>query len=431
MYLKGEATDCFLFGRINEVHVRLNKAKIMRKLHERTMEFQAPQILEKQGYYPFYQLIESGQDSEVLIGGEKKLMFGSNSYLGLTNHPEMIDVARRAVAKYGTGASGSRLMNGNLDLHKKLEDTLADFVGKPAATVYSTGFQTNLGTISCLLGRNDYIITDEFNHASIVDGCRLSFAKVYKYRHNDMESLEKVLQKTDSNRLILIVVDGIFSMEGDIARLDRISQLADQYGASVMVDDAHALGVLGQGGAGTASHFGLTEKTDLIMGTFSKSLASLGGFIASDFETINYIKHTSRSLLFSASIPPASAASALQAVEIIKREPERIQRLWDNTNYARRCLAQAGFKMGNSESPIIPIHIGNDMATYVYFTLALQQGLYVNPIVHPAVEKDMAMLRFSLMATHTREQIDRAVDILISTRKATEKKSSELISLIA
>ncbi|MCF6242115.1 MAG: pyridoxal phosphate-dependent aminotransferase family protein [Bacteroidales bacterium] len=399
----------------------------MRKLQKRLAEFKLPQIFMEKGIYPFYHSLESGQDTEVVLKGKKVLMFGSNSYLGLTNHPKLKEAAKRAIEKYGTGASGSRLMNGNLDLHDELEYRLAEFVGKPAATVFSTGFQVNVGTIPSLVGRNDFIIIDDKNHASIIEGCRLAYAKTYKYRHNDMNSLETVLKKTNKENITLIVVDGVFSMEGDLAKLDEISQLAEKYNASVMVDDAHGLGVVGKGGAGTANHYGLTDKTDLIMGTFSKSLSSLGGFIASDFETINYIKHNARALLFSASIPPASAATVLAALDIIRDEPDRIERLWENTNYAKKSLLQEGFDIGNSTTPIIPIFIGENIKTYTIASLLIENGIYVNPVVHPAVDKDKAILRFSLMATHTKEQIDRAVEQLVKVRNFVD--SSSLISI--
>ncbi len=399
----------------------------MRKLQKKLAEFRLPQIFKEEGIYPFYHSLESGQDTEVVLNGKKILMFGSNSYLGLTNHPKLKEAAHNAIEKYGTGASGSRLMNGNLDLHDELEYRLAKFVGKPAATVFSTGFQVNVGTIPSLVGRNDFIIIDDKNHASIIEGCRLAYAKTYKYRHNDMESLETVLKRTNKDNITLIVVDGVFSMEGDLAKLDKITQLAEKYDASVMVDDAHGLGVVGKGGAGTANHFGLTDKTDLIMGTFSKSLASLGGFIAADFETVNYIKHNARALLFSASIPPASAATVLAALDIIRDEPERIEKLWKNTNYAKKILLQEGFNIGNSTTPIIPIFIGENIKTYTIASLLIKNGIYVNPVVHPAVDKDKAILRFSLMATHTKEQIDRAVEELIKARKIVE--SSSLISI--
>ncbi|NOZ34271.1 MAG: pyridoxal phosphate-dependent aminotransferase family protein [Chlorobi bacterium] len=395
----------------------------MRQLQKRFSEYRLPQIAMQQGIYAFYHEIETGQDTVVKIKGKNILMFGSNSYLGLTNHPELIKAGQEALTKYGTGASGSRLMNGNLDLHVKLEAKLAELTGKPAATIFSTGFQTNLGVISSVVGRNDFIIADEKNHASIIEGTRLSFASTYKYKHNDAESLEKALQRTlkqTKDRIVLIVTDGIFSMEGDIAKFDKICALAEKYSASVMVDDAHALGVIGKNGAGTASHFNLTDKTDLIMGTFSKSLASLGGFIAGDEDTVNYIKHNARSLLFSAGIPPASAATVLKALEIIKSEPERINSLWDNTNYAKKCLIQENFNIGNSTTPIIPIFTGEDTTTFIYASMLLDKGVYVNPVVHPAVEKNKGILRFSLMATHTKEQIDVAVEKLVECRAEIE-----------
>ncbi len=389
----------------------------MKPLQKKLAEYRLPQMFMEQGIYPFYHPIETGQDTEVILRGKKTLMFGSNSYLGLTRHPELIEAAQNALDKYGTGASGSRLMNGNLDLHEELENKLAEFVGKEAATVFSTGFQSNLGSIPALAGRNDYILIDEKNHASIIEGTRLAFAKIVKFRHNDMEDLEKRLQNLDQSRVILIVIDGIFSMEGDIAPLDKITKLADKYNASVYVDDAHSLGVLGKDGAGTSEHFGVTDKVDIIMGTFSKSLASLGGFVAGSKDAINYLKHNARALLFSASIPPASAATVLKALEIIKREPERIERLWKNTNYAKKLLVENSFDIGESTTPIIPIHVGDDIKTYHLATLMLQEGVYVNPVVHPAVEKGKAILRYSLMATHTKEQIDRSIDVLIQSAK--------------
>ncbi|MCF6171109.1 MAG: pyridoxal phosphate-dependent aminotransferase family protein [Bacteroidales bacterium] len=388
----------------------------MKSLQQKFSKFTLPQFFMDKGIYPFYHSLESGQDTEVYIRGKKVLMFGSNSYLGLTNHPRLIEAAELALRKYGTGASGSRLMNGNLDLHDELENKLAEFVGKPAVTVFSTGFQANIGTIPSLVGRNDYLLIDEKSHASIIEGCRLAFAKTLKYKHNDMASLEKTLQRTNPNEITLIVTDGVFSMEGDVAPLDKIVELADKYNASIMLDDAHGLGVMGEGGAGTASSFNLTHKTDVIMGTFSKSLASLGGFIASDKDTINYLKHHARSLIFSAGIPPASAATVLKALHIIQEEPERINRLWENTAYAKNCLLQENFEIGNSTTPIIPIFIGEDVKTYTIASVLLNNGMYVNPVVHPAVDKGKAILRFSLMATHTREQIDRAIDILVKSR---------------
>ncbi len=392
----------------------------MKTLQQRFSDFTQPQFFKEKGIYPFYQVLQSGQDTEVIINGRKILMFGSNSYLGLTNHPKLKEAARKAIDKYGTGASGSRLMNGNLDLHEELELKLAEFVGKPAATVFSTGFHANIGTIPALAGRNDVLLIDEKSHASIIEGSRLAFSKLFKFKHNNMESLEKILQRMDPDQFKLIVTDGVFSMEGDVAPLDKIIELAEKYNAAVMLDDAHGMGIMGEGGKGTASHFGLTDETDVIMGTFSKSLASIGGFVASDFNTINYLKHTARALIFSAGIPPASAATVIAALDVIKEEPERIERVWTNTRYAKKCLAEEGFETGNSASPIVPIFVGENVKTYEMASLLTKHGVYVNPVVHPAVEKDKAILRFSLMATHTKEQIDRAVEQLAVCRKIVE-----------
>jgi 8-amino-7-oxononanoate synthase len=362
------------------------------------------------GLYPFFRMIESDQDTVVTMNGKKVLMFGSNSYLGLTNHPKIKEAAIRATQKYGTGCAGSRFLNGTLDIHVELEKKLAEFVGKEAALVYSTGFQVNLGVIPTVTGRNDYILIDELDHASIIEATRLSFAKVLKFRHNDMQSLERQLKRCEPSRVKLIVVDGIFSMDGDIANLPEIVILAEKYEATVMVDDAHAIGVIGKNGSGTASHFGLTKKVDLIMGTFSKSLAALGGFIASDLETISYIKHHSRTMIFSASATPASAATVLAALEIIKNEPERIQHLWDVTNYAIENFRNLGFDIGNTVTPIIPLYIRDNLKTLKITRLLLDEGIFVNPVVAPAVSKDNTLIRFSLMATHTKDQVDIALE---------------------
>ncbi len=392
----------------------------MKLLQKKLSEFNLPQLFKEKGMYPFYHKLESGQDTVVYMKGQKILMFGSNSYLGLTNHPELKKAAKKALDKYGTGASGSRLMNGNLDLHEELEEKLAEFSGKSAAVVFSTGFQANVGTIPCLLGRNDYLVIDEKSHASIIEGSRLAFAKTIKYKHNNMQSLESILFKTDKSKITLIVTDGVFSMEGDIAPLDKIVELAEKYNATIMIDDAHGLGVMGLGGAGTASHFNLIDRTDIIMGTFSKSLASLGGFVASDKDTINFIKHHARALIFSAGIPPASAATVIKALEIINAEPHRIEKLWENTEYAKKCLIQADFEIGNSKTPIIPIFVGENVKTFAFASTLIKNGAYVNPVVHPAVEMGKAILRFSLMATHTKEQINQVVDILIKSREYVE-----------
>lgn len=336
-------------------------------------------------------------------------MFGSNAYLGLTNHPKVKEAAIGAIAKYGSGCAGSRFLNGTLDIHMELEDRLAAYVGKDAALVFSTGFQVNLGVISSLTGRNDYIILDEYNHASIIDGSRLSFSRVIKYRHNDMQDLESKLSRLPAEAIKLIVVDGVFSMEGDIVKLPELVALSERYGASIMVDDAHALGVIGEQGAGTASHFGLTDQVDLIMGTFSKSLASLGGFIASDFDTIEYLKHHARSLIFSASMSPASVASTLAALDIIQSEPERRAQLWHNTNYAIELLTAADLELGPTETPIIPVYVRDNDLTFQVTKILQDNGIFVNPVVAPAVPADSTLLRLSIMATHTFGQIEEAV----------------------
>jgi 8-amino-7-oxononanoate synthase len=377
-----------------------------------------PQKIKALGIYPYFRVIESEQDTEVVINGKKVLMFGSNSYLGLTNHPRIKEAAKAAIDKYGTGCAGSRFLNGTLDIHLELERKLAEFVGKEEAIVYSTGFQVNLGVVPAFTGRNDYIILDELDHASIIEGSRVSFSKVLKYRHNDMESLEKILQRCEADRMKLIVVDGIFSMDGDIANLPRIVELSEKYNGTVMVDDAHALGVIGKEGRGTSSHFGLTDRTDMIMGTFSKSLASIGGFIASDSATINYLMHHSRTLIFSASISPAAAASVIAALDIIREEPERIRHLGDITAYMIKNLKHYGFDLGNTETPIIPLMIRDNMKTFALTKALLDEGVFVNPVLSPAVANDSTLIRLSLMATHSYEQIDFAVDRLIKVGKS-------------
>ena len=381
-------------------------------LNEKVSKFTRADQLKETGLYPYFRVIESDQDSEVIIDGEKILMFGSNSYLGLTNHPEIKRKAIEAVNKYGCGCAGSRFLNGTLDIHLELEQKLAAFVGKEEALVFSTGFQVNIGAIPALVGRHDYLILDELDHASIIEGSNLCLGQTRKFRHNNMESLEKALQSCLRDKMKLIVLDGIFSMDGDIAKLPEIVLLAEQYNATLMIDDAHALGVIGNGGRGTASHFNLTSSVHLIMGTFSKSLASIGGFIASDRSTINYLKHHARSLMFSASISPAATASALAALEIIEREPERIQSLWDNTNFTLTALKQLGFYIGASCTPIIPIYIRDDIKTSKLSKMLLKEGVFVNPIASPAVAKENSLIRFSLMATHSREQIEEALEKL-------------------
>ncbi len=379
-------------------------------LRDRMKAYNVPQKVQEMGLYPYFRTIESEQDTIVKIQGKDVLMFGSNSYLGLTIHPKLKEASKKAIDKYGSGCAGSRFLNGTLDLHLELEDRLAKFVGKDGALVFSTGFQVNLGVLSSVTGRHDYIIIDELDHACIIDGARLSFSKVLKYKHNDMKSLEKVLKRCDEDKVKLIVVDGVFSMEGDLAKLPEIVKLAEKYKANIMVDDAHGLGVIGENGRGTADHFGLTDKVDLIMGTFSKSLASIGGFIASDFDTINYLKHNARSLIFSASIAPANAASVIAALDLMEEEPERIEKLWKNTHYAMKLLKEAGFDTGHTETPIIPIFIRDDFKTFNITKMLLEEGVFVNPVVSPAVASSSSLLRFSLMATHSFEQIEEAID---------------------
>lgn len=392
--------------------LRSTSQNSMSPFKQKMASYNLPQQLQEMGLYPFFRTIESEQDTVVKIDGKDILMFGSNSYLGLTNHPVLKEASMKAIEKYGSGCAGSRFLNGTLDIHLELEEKLANYVGKPGALVFSTGFQVNLGVISSIPGRHDYIIMDDLDHACIIDGARLSFAKTMKYEHNDMEALEKVLMRCEPDKIKLIAIDGVFSMEGDIAKLPEIVQLAEKYNATIMVDDAHGLGVLGRNGSGTADHFGLTDKVDLIMGTFSKSLASIGGFIAADLDTINYLKHNARSLIFSASIAPANAASVIAAVDLIQHEPERIKNLWDNTSYALAALKKAGFDTGHSVTPIIPILIRDDYKTFQLTKIALERGIFVNPVVSPAVPSTSSLIRYSLMATHTKEQIDKSVDIL-------------------
>jgi len=361
------------------------------------------------GFYPYFREITSEQDTEVICNGKKMLMMGSNSYLGLTTHPKVKEAGIKAMQKYGSGCAGSRFLNGTLDIHLELERELARLVGKEAALAYPTGYQANVGCISAIVGKNEYIVTDKFDHASIIDGCKLSDGIMLRYNHNDMASLERVLQKIDG-KAALIVVDGIFSMEGDIADLPAISALAEKYGANLMVDEAHSLGVLGDKGAGAAAHFGLTSKTDFIMGTFSKSLASVGGFIAADEPLIHYLKHKSRALIFSASLPPASTATVLAALKIMQEEPEHIARLWDNTHYMLAEFKAMGYNTGSSCTPVIPLYVG-DMTTAFHMWAQLgEEGVFINPVIPPAVPPNCCLIRTSFMATHTREQLDMALD---------------------
>ena len=382
----------------------------MKLLQEKLSKYDAPQRAMAAGIYPYFREIQSDQDTEVIISGKKVLMFGSNAYLGLTNHPKVKEAAIEAIKKYGTGCAGSRFLNGTLDIHIQLEKRLAEFVGKEDAIVYSTGFQVNLGVVSCLTGREDYILWDELDHASIIEVHRLSFSTKLKYKHNDMESLEKQLQKCDPDKVKLIVTDGVFSMEGDVAKLPEICALAKKYNANVMVDEAHGLGVFGKQGRGTCDHFGVTNDVDLIMGTFSKSLASIGGFIAADESIINYLRHHSRSYIFSASNTPAATAAANAALDIMINEPERIEHLWKLTNYALDGFRQMGCEIGHTSTPIIPLFIRDNDLTFTIVKELFEAGIFVNPVVSPAVASEDTLIRFSLMATHTKEQLDYALE---------------------
>lgn len=382
-------------------------------LQDKLVKYDLPQKFKAQGVYPYFRCIESEQHTEVMMSGRKVLMFGSNSYLGLTNHPKVIEAAIEATKKYGTGCAGSRFLNGTLDLHLELEKELAEFVGKEDAIIYSTGFQVNLGVVSCVTSREDYIICDELDHASIVEGRRLSFSTTFKFKHNDMQSLEKELQRCRPESVKLIVVDGVFSMEGDIANLPEIVRLSEKYNASIMVDEAHGLGVLGRQGRGTCDHFGLTPNVGLIMGTFSKSLASLGGFIAADESIINYLRHNSRSYIFSASSTPGATAAARAALHIMQDEPERLQQLWNNTNYSLECFRNLGFEIGHTATPIIPLYVRNMDKTFRVTKMLFDEGVFINPVIPPACSPEDTLIRFSLMATHTREQIDFAIEKLV------------------
>lgn len=367
--------------------------------------------------YPYYRAIESEQSTVVKYKGKDVLMFGSNSYLGLANDPRLKEAAKAAIEKYGTSCSGSRFLNGTLDIHVELEEKLAKLVGKEAAVCFSTGFQVNLGTVSALCGRNDYLILDQLDHASIIEGSRLAFGKTLKYKHNDMESLEQKLKFCNPSSMKLIVVDGIFSMEGDIVRLPEIVDLAQKYDADIMVDDAHALGVIGEQGRGTASHFGLTDKVSLIMGTFSKSFGSLGGFISGSNTVIDFLKHNARSLIFSASMPPSNIASVSKAIDIMLSEPERIQHLWDVSDYARQQFRDRGFETGHSETPIIPLFV-HDVEKALRLSVSLvDDGVFVTPVIPPAVPPTDSMIRFALMATHTFEHVDFAVEKITAAFK--------------
>ncbi len=371
------------------------------------------------GLYPFFIPLQDTEGTEVIIGGRRVIMIGSNNYLGLTTHPRVRQAAIDAIKRYGTSCTGSRFVNGTLELHKELERRLAAFVGKPAAIVFSTGYQTNLGTISALVGQGDIVIIDKEDHASIYDGCRMALGEMKRFVHNDMTSLERVLQDCPEQAGKLVVVDGVFSMGGDITPLPQLVELCHKYGARLMVDDAHSLGVLG-GGRGTAAHFGVTDQVDLIMGTFSKSFASLGGFIAGEEDVIHYVQHFARSFIYSASIPASQVMAAMAALDIMETEPEHVERLWRNTRKMLEGFKRLGFNTGNSTTPVIPIIIGDEMKTLITWKALFEAGLYTNPVLPPAVPPNKSLLRTSYMATHTEEQLDRVLSIFEQVGKTLE-----------
>ena len=381
-------------------------------LQDRCAKYTLPQEFMEKGIYPYFREIEGKQGTEVMMGGHRVLMFGSNAYTGLTGDQRVIDAGVAAMQKYGSGCAGSRFLNGTLDLHVQLEKELAEFVGKDGALCFATGFTVNSGVISQLVDRNDYVICDDRDHASIVDGRRLSFATQFKYKHNDMEDLEKQLQKCDPDRVKLIVIDGVFSMEGDLCKLPEIVELKKKYNATIMVDEAHGLGVFGRQGRGVCDHFGLTKDVDLIMGTFSKSLASIGGFIAADASIINWLRHTARTYIFSASSTPAATACALEALHIIQNEPKRLEALWDVTNYALKRFREEGFEIGETESPIIPLYVRDVNKTFLAVAKAFDEGVFINPVIPPACAPQDTLVRYALMATHTHAQVDESVEKL-------------------
>ena len=384
----------------------------MGQLQERYKNYREPQKFMEAGVYPYFREITGKQGTEVEMGGHKVLMFGSNAYTGLTGDQRVIDAAKKALDQYGSGCAGSRFLNGTLDLHVKLEKELAEFENKDDALCFSTGFSVNAGVIAMVVGRNDYVICDDRDHGSIVDGRRLSFAHQLKYKHNDMDDLEKILQKLPYEAVKLIVVDGVFSMEGDLANLPEIVKLKHKYNCSIMVDEAHGLGVFGREGRGVCDHFGLTDEVDLIMGTFSKSLASIGGFIAGDADTINFLRHTCRTYIFSASDTPAATAAALEALHIVRSEPERIEALWKVTKYALKRFKEEGFEIGETESPLIPVYVRDVEKTFIVTARAFDNAVSINPVIPPACAPQDTLVRFALMATHTEEQVERGVQIL-------------------
>ena len=384
----------------------------MGQLQKKFESYRLPQKFMEAGVYPYFREITGKQGTEVDMGGHKVLMFGSNAYTGLVGDERICEAAKQAIDQYGTGCAGSRFLNGTLDIHVKLEKDLAEFVGKDEALCFSTGFSVNAGVVAMVCGREDYIICDDRDHASIVDGRRLSFARQLKYKHNDMEDLENILKKLPYEAVKLIVVDGVFSMEGDLAKLPEIVELKHKYNCSIMVDEAHGLGVFGEQGRGVCDHFGLSDEVDLIMGTFSKSMASIGGFIASDKDTINYLRHTSRTYIFSASDTPAATAAAIEALHIIKNEPERLKHLWDVTHYALERFREEGFEIGETESPIIPLYVRDINKTFLVTKRAFDAGVFINPVIPPACAPQDTLVRFALMASHSKEQVEEGVQVL-------------------
>ncbi len=395
-------------------------------IFEKCRKFTRSAEVKAMGVYPYFREISTASETEVMIHGQKMLMIGSNNYLGLTTHPKVIEAAIAATRKYGSGCTGSRFLNGTLDLHVQLENELAAFMKKDACLVYSTGFQTNLGTISCLIGKGDYLLMDRANHACIVDGARLSFGKVLKYDHNDMDDLERVLQGINIDAPKAIVADGVFSMEGDIVKLPRMVELAQKYNARVLIDDAHSVGVLGPTGAGTAEHFGLIDKVDITMGTFSKSFASIGGFVVGDAQVMEYVKHLSRTMIFSASIPPAAAAAVRAALQVIKDEPERRERLWQITRKMHTGFKDLGFEIGTTETPIVPIHIGDMIECFSFWKALTEAGIFANAVIPPAVAPGQSMIRTSYTANHTDAQLDR----VLSTFESIGKKMGMISAMV-
>lgn len=389
----------------------------MKPLRKKLAQFTIPQEIKAKGVYPYFTPISSAQNTEVIINGQKVLMLGSNSYLGLTNHPKIKEAAIAAINKYGSGCAGSPFLNGTLDIHLELEQELAEFLHKDGVMLFSAGFQANAGTISAMTGRNDHLIYDARDHASIIEGTRITYANTLKYKHNDMADLERVLQRCPIDAAKLVVADGVFSMEGDIALVPEMKKLCDKYDATLMIDEAHGLGVLGREGRGTCDHFGLLDDVDIIMGTFSKSLASVGGFIAADKDSINFMKHNVRPYIFTASIPPSATASVMAALKIMRSEPERRENLWKVTGHAMKAFKELGFEIGNTETPIIPLYVRDNEKTFMLTHMLLEEGVFVSPVVSPAVSTEDTLIRIALMATHTIDQIDFGIEKIVKCFK--------------